>query len=108
MAPWLRLCASTTGGMGLILGQEIKIPYALWDLITLICFYLHATVILQLPREEIFPLLVNLPQGPVEGTVHIRAASVGVAGRPTVGIFNGNPPSYFPFACVFHAQATSA
>ena len=30
MVQWLRLCASTTGGMGLILGQGTKILHAIW------------------------------------------------------------------------------
>ena len=27
MVQWLRLCAPNAGGMGLIPGQEVKIPY---------------------------------------------------------------------------------
>ena len=30
MFQWLRLYASTAGGEGSILGQEIRIPHAMW------------------------------------------------------------------------------
>ena len=30
MVQWLRVCTSNAGGMGSILGQETKIPHAMW------------------------------------------------------------------------------
>ena len=31
MVQWLRVCTSRAGGMGSILGQETKIPHAMWQ-----------------------------------------------------------------------------